>query len=141
MKHRSYSLFSLLLIAPLLLAACNGEAGPTDPTPAVGQYTLYSINGMPPPLIVNQDVTGRLEVLGGSLSLRGDRSYTETADLRTIPPTGSPTPTVTNSVSGSFRLLNQRIEFRTREGDLFFGTLAGDTVTYAIGNFRVAYVR
>jgi hypothetical protein len=141
MKHRLPSLLSVLLIAPMLLAACDGEAGPTDPTPAVGAYTLYQINGASPPLIVNQDATGQLEVLGGSLTLRNDRSYTETADVRLIPTGGSPTATITNSVSGTFQLANQRVEFRTQQGEMFIGRLAGDTLTYTIGAFTIAYVR
>lgn len=145
MKHRLPSLLSLLLLAPLLLTACNGEAGPTDPTPAIGAYTLYQINGASPPLIVGQDVRGRIEVLGGSLTLRSDRSYTETGDVRVLPPSGSPTSPQTNSASGNFRLIVQRgvqrVEFRTQEGSVFFGTLAGDTITYAIPGFSLAYVR
>jgi hypothetical protein len=90
---------------------------------------------------VNQDATGQLEVLGGSLTLRNDRSYTETADVRLIPTGGSPTATITNSVSGTFQLANQRVEFRTQQGEMFIGRLAGDTLTYTIGAFTIAYVR
>lgn len=140
MKHRLPSLLSLLLVAPLLSAACNGEAGPTDPAPAVGFYTLQTVNGMSPPLVVDQNSNGRLEVVGGSLELRGDLSYTETAELRDIP-TGRPPQTVSNSVNGTFRLTGQTVRFQTARGELFSGTLAGDTLTYAIPGFVLRYQR
>jgi hypothetical protein len=145
MKHRVPSLLSVLLMAPLLLVACNGEAGPLDPAPAVGAYTLYQINRATPPLIVDEVATGQVEVLGGSLTLRSDRSYTETGDVRIVPRGGPPGAPQTNSVSGSFRLILQngvqRVEFRTQRGELSFGTLTGDTITYAVPGFTVSYVR
>jgi hypothetical protein len=44
-------------------------------------------------------------------------------------------------VSGTFQLANQRVEFRTQQGEMFIGRLAGDTLTYTIGAFTIAYVR
>lgn len=141
MKHRVASLLNLLLVAPLLLVACNGEAGPLDPTPVLGEYTLYQINGVSAPIVVYQDARGQHEVIGGSMTLRGDRSYTETADVRIVPPSGSPAPPVTNSVTGSFRLTSRGVEFLTQQGNLFVGTLVGDTLTYTVPGYRVSYVR
>jgi hypothetical protein len=145
MKHRLPSLLSVLLIAPLLLVACDGEAGPLDPSPAVGAYTLHRINGVAPPVIIGQDTRGQIQVLGGSLTLRRDGSYTETGDARILPPSGSPAPPVTSTVTGSFELIMQRgaqrVKLLTREGNLLYGTLAGDTITYAASGFTLSYVR
>lgn len=141
MRYRTPSLLSILLIAPLLLAGCNGEVGPTDPSAAVGVYNLYQVNGQSPPVLVDQDQTGRLDVLGGSITLRSDRTFTETADLQITPSSGAAQPPRSNSIQGTFRLVGRTVEFRPDGTTPFMATLAGDTLRYTIGDFDLTYVR
>ena len=53
-----------------LCVACGGSSDPTSPqTQVVGTYALRTADGKAVPATVEQDATGKIEVLGGSATI------------------------------------------------------------------------
>ncbi|CAN5837201.1 hypothetical protein BH23GEM6_BH23GEM6_24240 [soil metagenome] len=132
---RKLLIFVLTTLLPL--AAC-GDGGPTDPTQsAVGTYTLVQVNGALPALL-EQFPEGRVDVVSGTLRLRGDRTYTETVNLQFTPSTGV-VQTFPATENGTFTVTGSTVQFQTSDGDTYSGTLSGNTLSYNVDGFSATY--
>ena len=69
------------LLAAAILAGCSDSSGPEGPTIA-GTYALASIDGAPVPVVTTDNPGFRAEVLGSTLVIRGDGTWTETRQGR-----------------------------------------------------------
>ena len=133
---RKFLFLCLVLLLPL--AAC-GDDGPTDPTQsAVGTYALVQVNGSPVPALLGQFPEGRLDVLSGTLTLRNDKSYTETVNIRVTPTTGV-VQTVPITENGTFTVTGSTVQFNTSEGDTYSGTLSGNTLEYNVDGLTATF--
>lgn len=131
-------LLPLFLALFLPLAAC-GDDSPTDPTEAaVGTYALVRVNGSTLPALVEQDATGKADVLSGTLTLRSDKSYTETFNVRFTPAAGA-VQTFPVTENGTFTVTNSTVQFKDSDGLTYTGTLSGNSLSYNVEGFAVTY--
>jgi hypothetical protein len=121
--HRS---FPLLLLATALLA-CSADTITDDRTPYAGDYKLLSFNGFPLPYAILTSTAQTIEITDEKFSLTASGSYVDiTHYRRTI------TPTVdfpADTLSGTFTLRGQTINFTTTKGDVFVGTMGTSQFT------------
>ncbi len=133
---RKFLIFVLTSLLPL--AAC-GDGGPTDPSQsAVGTYTLVQVNGSALPALLGQFAEGGVDVLSGTLTLRGDRTYTETVNVRITPSTGV-VQTFPAIEDGTFTVTGSTVQFQTSDGDTYSGTLSGTTLSYNVDGLSATY--
>jgi hypothetical protein len=93
-----------VLIAAVVLAGCSDATGP-DELDVTGTYTLETIDNQPMPyLLVNILNTFILAQLSGTLELKRDHSYLETANLREA----------SYDAAGSVAIRNYSVEVRGR---------------------------
>lgn len=131
-------LLPLLFVLILPLSACGDDA-PTDPTQAaVGTYTLVQVNGSTLPALIGQFAEGRIDVLSGTLTLRNDKSFTETVNVRITPTTGV-IQTFPSTENGTFTVTGTTVQFQTSERGSYSGTLSGNTLTYNVEGISATY--
>ena len=131
--------FLFLCLALLLPLAACGDDGPTDPTQsAVGTYTLVQVNGSPVPALLGQFEEGRIDVLSGTLTLRNDKSYTETVNVRFTPTTGV-VQTIPVTENGTFTVTGSTVQFKTSDGETYSGTLSGKFLEYNVDGLTARY--
>jgi hypothetical protein len=74
--------FILAVIAATTLA-CGGSDKSTGPNGAVaGTYTLRTINNQSLPVIIDQSGSDKLEIIGGTVRLNSDMSFTDATTYR-----------------------------------------------------------
>jgi hypothetical protein len=109
------------------LAACD-DSTPTGPTTIEGTYILVSANSQGLPAVVSQGANFLQEVTGGSVELRGDRTFTWRTDYR-YTQSGLAT-TSTSSGSGTYSLADTAITFASEPGsERLTGTLSNGVLT------------
>ena len=94
----------LLALALPAVGACSDIAGSTDAEELFGVYQLISVDGAPPPVIVDQDATATLEITAGVVTLSEDGFVDATTTRLTqngIPSTEVTTAEGTWAVSGN----------------------------------------
>ncbi len=121
------ALLSSALMLSWSLSAC-GDDTPTRPTNIAGSYILVNANGQGLPAVVSQGANFLQEVTGGSVELRGDRTFTWRTDYR-YTQSGLVT-TSTSSGGGSYSLADTAITFALEPGtDRLTGTLSNGVLT------------
>lgn len=140
---RSLRSLAVVLLSTLAVA-CSGD-GPTGSAEArvSGTYNLSQINGQNLPATVFQSSAGRVEVTGGTMVLRDDRSYTETVQLRILPVNGT-AQTDQAIENGTFTVVGTNITFNVPAsgGDPAFsysGAVSGGVLTYTSEGLSVTY--
>lgn len=134
-----------LLAGALTLAACGGSDS-TAPNPnaaAFGNYSLNQVNGSPPPVTIFSNSAGRIDVTGGSMSLRSDLSFSETRNFRLVYSDGTSesTPAVDN---GTFSVTGSQITFTIPASGAdpafsYTGAVSGGVVTYTYNGASYRY--
>jgi hypothetical protein len=127
----------------LLLAGCDNA--PTDPyVRHAGPYILHSIDGQLLPVVLQSDADGTLTVTTGSLTLRRDRSFSETWTGRFDPPDGPP-QFGGFSAAGTYEIAGEEITFRLpaapgRDEATIVGAIRGDTLMYVLSGRLIVYL-
>jgi hypothetical protein len=124
------------LLAVVFLAACSTEIEQsTRPNSVAGSYQLRTYAGRSLPALVSTDSSGVLEIVGGTLLIGEDRSWSETQDYRLTKGTKVQVASVGSSGSWvflrdyAFMMFNDKV-FNYQ----FSGTVAGKTVTLDLEN-------
>jgi hypothetical protein len=115
---------------------CGGSDS-TAPNPeqaVIGNYLLTQVNGQATPMIYIQDVTGKVEILGGSMALRSDHTYNQTLNVKTTRQDGT-TQTSPIFENGTFTANSEHIIFTIPgSGSVpalsYQGDVAGSVVSY-----------
>lgn len=121
------------------------DVSPTDPYVLhAGPYILHSINGQLLPVELVTTEEGTFTVTTGSLTLRRDRSFTETWTGRLDPPAGEPEFGAI-SASGTYELRGEDVIFDLpaapgRDAVTVVGLLRGDTLSYVAAGMLVVYI-
>jgi hypothetical protein len=134
------TLLHILVVLILPLAACGDGTGPSR---IDGTYTLVSLNTEALPATVFASNAGRIDVIGSTLVLRADLSYTETIDYRVVPAEAAAYDDVT-IVNGVYTVTGTTISFVVLRDDgtrssSYTGTVVGNTLTYSFGGDSYAY--
>lgn len=115
------------VLAAALAAACGSDpTGSITASPAVGVYTLRTINGAPLPASY-QSASAVTTVLVDTLRLTATGAYTEFALTQTAPPGQAATKTDTTQLTGSYVDAGTTIGFGARGNATFSG---GNTLTF-----------
>ncbi len=116
---RRLLILTTALLAGGLLPACGDDDDITGPESVAGTYFLQTVNGEALPVNFEGG-----QLTAGSIRLNSDGTYftSLTTDLL-----GTTTETGTFTVNGS--TINFVEEGAVDEGDLFTGTVSGDTLT------------
>jgi hypothetical protein len=137
--------FAAAAAAVVLLLAVGCDGTPTDPyVRHAGPYILHSIDGQLLPVVLQQDAEGSLTVTTGSLTLRRDRSFSETWTGRFDTPEGPP-QFGGFTAAGTYEIVGEEITFRLpaapgRDEATIVGAIRGDTLMYAVGGRLIVYL-
>jgi hypothetical protein len=123
-------LLSLALFAALAVsgASCSDSTGPGDSL--AGTYTLRSINGVNPPVLIYQDATVSSEVVSGQILLDAAGNYQGTIRYRDTY-TGSQPQLSDDLTTGYWSLSGNQIALTDNNfpNDPFIGVVSGNTIT------------
>jgi hypothetical protein len=124
------------LLAVVFLAACGTEIDQsTRPSTVAGTYSLRKYAGRPLPAFVSSDSSGVLEIVGGTLVIGADQSWSETQDYRLTK--GARVQDASFGSSGSWVFLRDYalMTFNDKVYNYqFSGTVAGGSVTLDLDN-------
>lgn len=145
MTTRLRAAAAALAFAIAAAAGC-GDIGPTDPYTVVsGPYILHSIDGQLMPFVFLETEEGRVTITTGSITLRTDRTFSETWTARLDPPDGDPisggfTEQGTYELPGGDAVLFHLPAIPGRDETTVTGYKRGDTLSYAAGGRVVVYL-
>lgn len=133
-----------LALAVAAIAGC-GDIGPTDPYTLVsGPYILHSIDGQLMPFVFLETEEGTVTITTGSITLRTDRTFSETWTARFDPTEGEP---ITGGFSeqGTYELSGENVLFNLpaipgRDEATVPGYRRNDTLSYTAGGRVVVYL-
>ena len=129
------------LLAVVFLAACTREIDQsTRPDTVAGTYQLRTYGGRSLPTLVSTDSAGTWEVVGGSLVIAADQSWSETVEYRLTKGAVSQLSTFGSSGSWAFMPEYAYMMFNDKVDNYqFTGTAAGGTVTLQMvnGNYLI----
>ena len=124
------------LLAVVFLAACSTEIEQsTRPNSVTGSYQLRTYAGRSLPAYVSTDSSGVLEIVGGTLVIGADQSWTETQNYRLTK--GAKVQAASVGTSGSWVFLRDfaYMMFNDKVYNYqFTGTVAGGSVTLDLDN-------
>lgn len=127
--------FALALVLALA-TACGDTSGPD--TGHTGTYTLRSVDGDPLPATLYEDGTDYVRVVGGSLTLDADGTFStqSTINYRMQGETG----TETGTLFGTYTRSGSSIVMTDSDGDVFTATYDGnDQLTMSEDGVVVVY--
>jgi hypothetical protein len=134
------------LALTLTLSAACGDVGPTDPyTLVAGPWILHSIDGELLPYVFLEDEEGTITITTGSITLRPDRTFSETWTARLDPPSGDPisggfSEEGTYELPGGDAVLFHLPAIPGRDEATVTGYRRGDTLSYTAGGRVVVYL-
>jgi len=142
MNSITRSISTALAIGALVAATACGDS--TSPEQAIaGVYPLATLNGQTVPFVFFQNEAGRVRVLAGSLSLRSDRSYTQTMNVEStffFAPELSRNNT--NTENGTYIVEGTTIVFNMANGPSYQGAIVpGRSVTYVFDGDAATFRR
>jgi hypothetical protein len=113
---------------------CGGSDSTAPDQAVLGDYLLTQVNGQATPMVYVQDVTGKVEILGGSMALRSDHTYNQTLSVKITRQDGT-TQTSPIVENGTFTANSQRIIFTipasgSASALSYQADVAGSVVTY-----------
>lgn len=129
-------LIAVLALLLLPLSACGGDSTGPDNSFA-GSYELRSIGGSPLPFTVIQVGADRLEVVSGTLTINEDGTFSDRATFR-ITESGNVT-TEQEAVAGTYTRNNNAFTFSDTDGDVYSGSLQGNTMTVTVEGLILVY--
>lgn len=131
---------AVLAVTTLALTACAGGAGDSvGPGSLAGTYSLQTVNGKSPPVVIIEDAGYRLEVLSGTYTLNVDDSYSATASFRETED-GVVTPS-SESETGHYSVHGSSVTFTDSDGFEIDATISGSTLTLVADGLTARYSR
>ena len=103
-----------VLVAVLAAIGCRESIAPGTVSPA-GTYPLRTINGNPPPQIVEDDGTEAVSIVGGAVILQPNGSYVDSTEVLIV--TGAGNTSRFDVARGTYRLSNDTVFFRFGESE------------------------
>jgi hypothetical protein len=131
---------AVAVTAALLAAGCTRDAPLEPDEPVVGTYQLTAVNGEAPPQVIVQVAQGTLEVLGGSLVMNADHTFTELLQVRSTP-AGGEAETSDAEISGTYSVSGRTVTFASEAGP-WQGTASDGSMVYPyINNASLLFER
>lgn len=123
-------LAALSVVLPCFALAGCGDPTGSVPSEAVGTYTLASVNGMAPPVRISDTPTQQVDIVAGTLLVRGDGSYREARESRITDSAG--TRAGASFTEGTLRVSGSSVQVRERAGGRYSGSFDGTTISYTV---------
>jgi hypothetical protein len=121
-----------LAVVGLGVGACGSDSsGPDDDGPFSGTYSLRTINGTALPYTVGEVEGFKLEIVSDVFTFNENRTFRDIAVTRETE-NGVPT-TVTDTIDGTFVVLNNTIQLTETGGQQLTATLSGGNTMTASG--------
>lgn len=132
------------MLAPVLvvlLAACGGD-GPSGPAAEeedvlAGFYPLVTLAGDSLPYLADEQGPVKLEVVGGSVTLRADGTFTDVIDLRVTNGTSVTRPR--QQATGTYTLTGNVLTFTSTTVEPYTMVRDGATLTQDVDGFVWVY--
>jgi hypothetical protein len=125
------TIISATLLA--LLVACGGDkaTGPNAPATVAGSYTLRTVNGNALPVILSQDAQQKAELLGGSVTLNSNNTWSGTLSVRVTDLTSGVAQTGDAPLGGTYSMSSGALTLTdaTNDNAQLSGTISGNTLT------------
>jgi len=135
--QRSVRLAATLALVALGVACSDS----TSPRSFVGVYSLVQVNGTTPPLVVFDNGFDREEVLGGTIMLNSDATFSDETVYRDTDLRTGAFQTFSDVVVGTYTTSGNTVTL-TPNGDTPYSlSLSGNTLTQTAGNFTFQYNR
>ena len=127
----------LAIIALVTSAACSAsETIAPAQSPAVGKWTLITVDGAPLPWTFMGSGANKSELMGTTGSLEANGTWASTYTLRTT--TNGQQSTQSGSSAGSWTLTGNAVALRSLpDGNVTSGTVSGNTMTLNDGQTKV----
>jgi len=112
-----------------------------------GTYTLRTVNGQQPPVIVYADPSVRTEVLSGEIEINRDGTFTDVVTERDTPTGGVPGIPYDDVIYGTWALSGSTLQFTDTQhpGNQYLATVDGGQlyfVNYANGSqYTLVYAK
>ena len=136
---RRLLVLAMALTATLTAVGCSDSTGPAGSL--AGTYSLNSINGVTPPVIVSGGPSTGFtkEVIGGSIVLDAQGNYTGTIRYRDTYSGQQPT-VFDDTIYGYWTLSgNQLTLTESATGIQYFGTVSGSSITLNNSGYTEVY--
>jgi len=120
-------------------AGCGGAASIADANlpNVIGSWTLKSVNGSPPPGVVQ--ASPKIELLEDVYTFNASGSYTESGSQRTTTSTQILTETITEA--GNWILGKSSITLAPSTGGAYPATVTDTSLTFTFGTLVLVYKR
>ncbi len=135
----------MLVVAAALMAAmsCGGGSDTTAPPgadAAVGVYTLSTINGQQMPVTVQQSGNDKIEIMGGVVTLKEDRTFSDITQVRLT--VGGTVTSETETASGSWTRQANTVQLNPTGFTAYSMTWdGGNRLTQLLGPFTLIYAK
>ena len=139
--------FTRLMRAALAVMGAVAVAGGCDsattlnssPGPGhAGAYTLATVNASALPFDLQNDATGRVTVLAGTLNM-GDGTFQQSLTLSETPPGGT-AATRQSATQGTYTVSGDRILFKSSTGGMWEGTTSTGRIDYSVPSNTGSFV-
>jgi hypothetical protein len=120
-------------------SACQDTTSPG--TVLSGTYTLRTVNGQQPPVILTADPTGRTEVIAGEIQIDRDGTYTDVVTYRDTPTGGPPGIPYDDAIYGTWALSGSTLQFTDSQnpGLPYYATVEGGELYFVNVSGGVQY--
>jgi hypothetical protein len=112
-----------VVIAGLVLSACQKQPARVNATDIAGVYALVSVNGKPVPADASHD-GATLQVRSGAFTIQADGTCS--SKMVFVPPSGTE---VTREVGATYTQDGSKLTMQWKGAGKTVGTIAGDTFT------------
>jgi hypothetical protein len=136
----------VILCAAVVAIACSDSTDPASKTVAQkinvnGAYALVTVNGSPTPVLLGQDDTAKLELLGSAMTLEANTNFREVFSLRLTAPSG--VQMRSDTVAGTFVSDGATVVFKPADGSPTYQMTVTDahTLTENDPGFVIVYHR
>lgn len=126
-----------ILAAAAALVALTACGDSTGPNAHVGVYTLQTINGQNPPVVVDQDATTTVEVTSGVVTLNENGTFSDRIDFRVTE--GTSVVNDFDIATGTYTLSGNTVTFNVAGGGSYSMVLSGITLTQTDIGFTLVY--
>jgi len=128
-----------LFVSLIAAAACGGTSSIADVNlpNVIGTWTLKTVNGNPPPGVVQ--ASPKIELLEDAYTFNASGSYTETGSQRTTTSTQILTETITET--GNWILGKSSITLAPSSGGAYPAAVTDTSLTLTFGTIVLVYKR
>ena len=132
-----------IMRAALVLAIAGCASAPTSQTgdaSHLGSYRLFAVENRALPEIIDNGTQAGLEILGGQLVLKADRTFKMRIDAQTQMSTARPIP-FSRNIAGTFQSSTVGVTLTLQDGGINDGAFFGKTLSVYRDGVQFLFIR